>query len=247
MFAKKFVLPVVVASAAGAPYLVMEDGWYDGAVQGMSSIVSSDSEAGTATGAAAGLPFTTGAEYNSEFGYASQSQQIPTGIDPYLAGAPVSDFGELLRFDVTPTWVVGRWPRVSSTSDGRLEGLRVPVVTGTRTDDLAGSLTYFFDPNHRLQRLSFEGYTGDPTRLMALLTQHYGLTPEPTLGAGMFVGRWNGMPTSVAKISRAPVISHASPHAQMHVVMELNRPSQEFGLSPQLHQMLQVDRHSARW
>lgn len=244
MFAKKYTLPVVLATAASAPYVVMDDGWYSGVVSGVAGMVSSESEQAGGPGGSAGT-ITTGAEYHSEFGLGANAQHPQSGVSPYVAGAPVADFGEIFRFDVSPSWVMRRWPRVTSTlAEAGLQGLRVPMVTGTRTDDLAGSLTYYFGPNHQMQRLSFEGYTGDPSRLMALVTQHYQMRPEPTLGAGMYVARWNSVPTSVLRLSLAPVISHSSPHAHMHVMMELNRPDRNFGLSPQIQQILQVDRHS---
>jgi hypothetical protein len=120
-------------------------------------------------------------------------------------------------------------------------------VTGTKRDDLAGSLTYYFDRNHRVQRLTFDGYTGDHRKLVALVSRYYGVRSEPTLGAGMFVARWNGRPTSVVRLTRAPIISADSPNSQLRVMMELNRPSAYYGLSPQFVQLLDRDRQSQRW
>jgi hypothetical protein len=160
----------------------------------------------------------------------------------------VGHLGEVLRFDITPQWVTARWPRVTATlAEQGLEGLRVPVVTGTNLDDLAGSLTYYFNHFHQLQRLTFEGYTGDERKLVGVVTQHYGLQPEPTLDAGMYVARWNNRPSSILRVARAPIITHDSPHSQLHVLLELNRPSMEFGLSVQAQQLLERDRNSRRW
>jgi hypothetical protein len=163
-------------------------------------------------------------------------------------GPPATNLGEVLRFDVSPDWVTGRWPRVTTVlAEQGLEGLRVPLVTGTDIGDLAGSLTYYFDRYHRVQRLAFDGYTGDERRLLAVIVQHYGLQPEPTLDAAMYVARWNGRPSSVVRISRAPIITHDSPHSQLHVMLELNRPSHEYGLSPEFVQILERDRNTRRW
>ena len=54
-----------------------------------------------------------------------------------------------------------------AASDGRLaeldvQGYRVPLVTGTSRDDLAGSLTYYFDKTHHVTHIHFRGTTGDP-------------------------------------------------------------------------------------
>jgi hypothetical protein len=163
-------------------------------------------------------------------------------------GPTTTNFGEVLRFDISPPWVTGRWPRVTTVlAEQGLEGLRVPLVTGMNVDDLAGSLTYYFDRYHRVQRLAFDGYTGDERRLLSLIVQHYGLQPEPTLDAAMYVARWNGKPSSVVRISRAPIITHDSPHSQLHVMLELNRPSYEYGLSPDFLQILDRDRNARRW
>ena len=46
-----------------------------------------------------------------------------------------------------------RWPRVTTVPQFALAGLRVPLVTGTQIDDLAGSLTYYFDRTDQVQRI----------------------------------------------------------------------------------------------
>ena len=122
-------------------------------------------------------------------------------VPPPLAGKPVRDVVEVFRFDVDPQWVINRWSRVSTTmSDLQLEGFRVPLVTGNRLDDVAGSLTYYFDKNKRVQRITFEGHTGDARRLVAMVTGHFGFEEEPALGTILYMRRWNGNPTSVLRV-----------------------------------------------
>jgi hypothetical protein len=70
----------------------------------------------------------------------------------------------------------------------------VPLVTGTRPDDIAGSLTYYFDKRQQLQRITFEGVVGDERRLVNFVTGQYKLKAEPTLGAGLYVAKWSGRP-----------------------------------------------------
>lgn len=187
-------------------------------------------------------------EFRSEYTYGPAAQNPPSTVSDNLVGPSVADFGEIFRFDVSPQWVTARWPRVTTTlAEQGLEGLRVPAVTGTNRDDLAGSLTYYFNRFAQLQRLTFEGYTGDERKLVGLVTQFYGLQPEPTLDAGMYVARWNGLPSSILRVSRSPVISHDSPNSQLQVLLELNRPGMEFGLSDQAVAILGRDRSSHRW
>jgi hypothetical protein len=249
MFKSKLMLPLVVATAAGGPYLLMEENWSQSAFQMLDRALTAEEVPAlgpsVAMSTASGVPLP---DFRSEFTVGSDAQYPRSAPDANLVGPPVAHLGEVLRFDISPQWVTARWPRVTSTlAEQGLEGLRVPVVTGTNLDDLAGSLTYYFNHFHQLQRLSFEGYTGDERKLVGVVTQHYGLTPEPTLDAGMYVARWNNQPSSMLRVARAPIMTHDSPHSRLHVLLELNRPSMDFGLSEQAKLLLERDRNSRRW
>jgi hypothetical protein len=247
MFNRKFVLPVMLATAVGAPYLLTSEDGPSALTQQITGMFS-----GSGTGdASSDAPWTatgTSRDVRSEYGYGAAAQHPHLASAEWLAGAPVRELREVIRFDIPPSWVTGRWPRVTTTlSETGLEGLRVPLVTGTQIDDLAGSLTYYVDHQHRVQRLTFEGFTGDDRRLVALATQDYGLQPQATLHAGMYAAWWNAAPTSILRVARAPVVSVASPHAQLQVFLELNRPGMQYGLSPAAHEILLRDRSSWRW
>jgi len=247
MISRKIVFPVLLATAAGTPYLLLDENWSVALTQQVGGVTSGSERPDPGTGLSA-APTGMPGHLPSEFGYGRAAENPRTATADWIAGAPVGDLGEVIRFDITPSWVTGRWPRVTTTlSEVGMEGFRVPLVTGTRVDDLAGSLTYYFDHQHRLQRLTFEGFTGDDRRLTALATQVYGLQREPTLNAGMYLARWNGVPTSVLRISRSAVVSATSPHAQLQVFLELNRPGMYYGLSPAANQLLANDRSSLRW
>jgi hypothetical protein len=166
---------------------------------------------------------------------------VPVETTPAIATGPVNvDLREIVRFDLTPRMIMQRWPRVSSSvsSDGRLDGLRVPLVTGTGPHDLAGSLTYYFDKSQQMQRLTFQGYTGDERYVVSVVTQHYQLKPEPAVGAGVFVSRWNNKPTSALWVRRMHVVNAASHHQKFEVMLELNKPSNYVSLSPQFENLL---------
>ena len=165
---------------------------------------------------------------------------------PLLEGVPVQDLAEVLRFDVDPRWVMGRWSRVSTgLADLKLDGLRVPLVTGTSLGDLAGSLTYYFDQEHRVRRITFQGHTGDERKLVAVLTGHYGFRPEPGLGAGLYLVKWNGRPTSALRVRHAPVIRAGAPHSRLDVILEINRPGRNYRLSEAFQKTLDED-HQAQ-
>jgi hypothetical protein len=236
MFTRKVMLPVVLAAAAGAPFVYSKN-MGQKAKEGFRSVVSY-----LTTDAA------PDSHYPSEFSFGPRAEDPSLPLDAGFVGPPCGDFNEVFRADVSPDWVTQRWPRITTvTAESGLEGLRVPLMTGTKIDDLAGTLTYYFNAQHQVQRLAFDGFTGDDRRLLAALTQVYGLQSEPTLHAGMYVTRWNGQPTSVMRVSRAPVITTATAHAQYHLQLELNRPSHSYGLSPDFQKLIQLDRNANRW
>jgi hypothetical protein len=132
-------------------------------------------------------------------------------------------------------------------ADQKLEGLRVTLVTGTELEDLVGSLTYYFDARGSCRRISLHGNTGDERKLVELVASQFGMNPEPTLGVGMYVARWNGMPTSVLRIAYAPVVRSSNPHNRLEVSLEINRPDGYYGLSQEFAELLLSDRHTRRW
>ncbi len=175
---------------------------------------------------------------------------IPTdpAAKPRLVGAHVSDLREVLRFDITPRWVVDRFARVTTVlAEVHLEGLRVPIVTGTRPDDIAGTLTYYFDHTDKLQRITIHGFTGDPNRIVGTMAQFYGLSNERSLEAGVFTKRWNGNPVHFLRISHAPVVYSDAVHQKYTVFLELNEPNIPYGISLEARRIVSSDRGSGRW
>ncbi|EAQ81298.1 DUF6690 family protein [Blastopirellula marina] len=174
-----------------------------------------------------------------------------TGSDALNApvtGPPVQDFLEVFNFNADSRWVATRWPRVSTAlADLNLEGLRAPLVTGSQYDDLAGSITYYFDRDGHVQRITFHGTTGDERRLVEMLTRHFGFKHEPTLDAGLYLVKWNGDPTSVLMLRNAMVINASQPHTRLNVALEINRPSRYYGLSPQMTETVEEAKNSQRW
>ena len=146
-----------------------------------------------------------------------------------LAGPAVSDFTEVLRFDLTPAWIVNRWPRVSTgLAQLGLQGYRVPLVTGTAQHDLAGALTYYFNHQQQVQRITFRGTTGDYRRLVQLLTAYYGFARRPTNSPGVFlfeVPRGDAQAQSFLWIEPAGVLKYTEPYQRFDLTLTLERPS----------------------
>lgn len=153
---------------------------------------------------------------------------------------PVTNFQEIFRFDVSPMWVKQRWQRLTAIpADGGLHGLRTALVTGTNSWDLNGSLTYFFDQNHRTQRIAFRGWVGDPTRLVNLATQHFGFKPQPTHWAGLYLAEFGGSQTGVLLMKDPDIIDSRNHVQQTAVIMEVNQPAGGFQLSQEVLGFLQ--------
>jgi len=155
----------------------------------------------------------------------------PTGAAaPQLAieGAPVAHLAEVFRFDVSPTWVLQRWPRVSTDLTLlELHGYRVPLVTGTKLTDLAGALTYYFHPGQQVARITFRGTTGDPRALIFLLTKHYRYVRRPNNDPGRLVYEsvdGGGQSAGQVIIHSAPVVRADRPLARFSVDLQMQRP-----------------------
>ncbi len=170
------------------------------------------------------------------------------GAEPTLSGNQVRDLREVMRFDITPQWVIGRFSRVSTVlANLNLKGLRVPIVTGIRADDVAGTLTFYFDPHDQLQRLTLHGFTGDPNRFTQVMTTHFGLQREPALEAGAFTKRWNGKPIQFLRLTHAPVVYSDAVHHKYTVFLELNQPNLPYGISDEARRIVESDHHTGRW
>ncbi len=141
---------------------------------------------------------------------------------------------EVFRPDITPRWVMARWKQISTVTDQlQLSGYRVALVTGTRTDDLVGSLTYYFDSQDRLRRIRFRGTTGDPARLLALLAYRFqlrrvsGNAPEQ-----VYRRTSNGRVVSQVRIWPSAVLDARRPQERFQVELVLEPSPQRYWLAP---------------
>ncbi len=181
--------------------------------------------------------------------YSVSTQPFPPQESaPSLTNAPVSDFREVLRFDITPAWIPQHFNRVTTVlADTRLDGLRVPFVSGTRSTDIAGSLTYYFDSQQTLRRIQLVGTCGDPTILVNLMLQYYHLHAEPSLGGHLYTTRWNNRVTSVMQLSPAPVIYGHDAHSRYQIFLELNQPTVDYAITVEAEQILRNAALTQRW
>jgi len=201
----------------------------------------------TRSGPATAIPGKTDQLWDYTLGTPTlgQIQQQP---NKSVGGGAVTDLREVLRFDIVPGWLPQRFARVSTvTSNVQMDGLRVPLITGTQPSDIAGSLTYYFDASQSLKRIHLHGLTGDPTPLANLMVQFYQLKPEQSLGGQIFTTRWNNRITSVMHIAPAPVIYAGADHSKYILFLELNQPTNQYGLSEEASEILRTSQASQRW
>jgi hypothetical protein len=213
---KRFLFVLIMVAAVGLPYLATSS------TDWLSYFSSQHAGSADATAATAGGKLganSGGAQHDSAAG--------PLGKPPAIEGLGAADLGEVLRFDGTPGWVMARWPRVTAgLAELDLQGYRVPLVTGTTDDDLAGSLTYYFDKNQHVAFINFKGTTGNPRKLIALVTARYRFLQQKTddPGLSLYQVNWNGKPQSELRIRTAPIVRADQPHARFEVELAMKRP-----------------------
>lgn len=135
---------------------------------------------------------------------------------------------EVLRFDITVDWITKHWPRVSTGLPHlQLQGYRVPLVSGTKLGDVAGSLTYYFNARQQVQRIAIRGTTGDPSVLASLVGNRFQfvrrLTNDPGVVFYETVDAYNRT-TGTLKIRTASTIDSSQPYTQFEVDLVVDRP-----------------------
>lgn len=174
--------------------------------------------------------------------------KLPEIPDSGMYTQRIQALQEVLRFDISPAWVLQRFPQVATvTADTRLDGMRVMLMTGTMPNDLAGTLTYYFDHYKRVQRITIHATTGDPARFLAELQHVYRLQQQPALRGNLYVRKWNGRPTSLAYTELAPFVSAHNANSKFKFYAELNSPGLEFGISSEAKQIVDTAQPDQRW
>ena len=140
----------------------------------------------------------------------------------------VQDASSVFDFQITPEWIVARWPAVSTgLAELQLEGYRVPLVTGTAQQDLAGSLTYYFNAGQKLQQITFVGTTGDPRPLIGLLSSRFHLARRLVNDPGLVVYEavhYNNELASSLRIRLAPLAEPNDSYRRYDIELSLERP-----------------------
>jgi hypothetical protein len=239
MFPRSLTAPALLAASIGVPYVASNAPQWSEQVRGGSP---PPIQAAAADGANSLAPLaSTTAQTANPFadpaatGSKPSALKLPQGPGANLfptqiplEGAPTYSIADVLRMDVSKEWVYLRWPRKSTAlAELELFGVRVPLVTGTRLHDLAGSLTYYFGADGRVKRISFHGRTGDTTQLAAIVHQRFGLQAIPTAISGeqLLQARNGDDLISELRTRPAPVLWASTPHESFAVELELQDPA----------------------
>ncbi|MBA4019456.1 MAG: hypothetical protein C0483_20005 [Pirellula sp.] len=139
------------------------------------------------------------------------------------------DLEQAFRWEITPAWILGNWPRVTTHLAALdSQGYRVTLITGTTQTDVAGAVTYYFDPQQRLQKMVFNGTTGDAKRLVQfLIARHHferRFTPDPSVY--LYQVEQDGQALSDLKIKTAPIVRTTSAYSRFEVSLTMNRPAE---------------------
>jgi len=223
------MVPTLLAASVGVPYLVTNPpdiDWSSLNSSALTDYFTKDSGKARATAPSSatlpGMPQVLPTLSPP----ASESPIFP--ITTPLEGNPTTSLAEVLRLDVSKDWVYGRWPRKSTgLADLNEFGIRVPLVSGTRITDLAGSLTYRFDANGHVERISFRGRTGDTTELVLLMVRKYQFQRQPTTtpGTQLYQVRRGNDIISELRTQPAAILWASSPNTSFDVALELQRPN----------------------
>ncbi|QGJ69083.1 Hypothetical protein PBC10988_7490 [Planctomycetales bacterium 10988] len=164
----------------------------------------------------------------SSFSNQNPLSNPPQGMSQSGLSRPQQDLSieTLLRFDRTKPWVMATWPRVSTAAGNwRWAGYRVPLLTGTQEQDLAGSLTYYFDEEHVCQRITFQGTTGNAAPLAHYVQTYFGFepTPDPNPSAYLYQQKYERQVVGFLKIEPSSVVQQAHSLDRFRVNLVIQR------------------------
>lgn len=214
------MLAGLLGAAVGVPYVVdQSETWREGfAPSGSQSTADGGAAPSASTFAVPAMP-----------SMASPGDHLYASPAP-LEGIQSPSLAEVLRLDVSKDWVYSRWARKSTgLAEPDLFGIRVPLVSGTRMTDIAGSLTYYFNKFGQVEKIRLVGKTADTSELVNLMCGRYGFQPATPLLAGEQLYRVERSGRVESELVTRPesVLWSTSPHGSFAVQLEINRPGSD--------------------
>jgi hypothetical protein len=223
-----FAVPLICAGGPVAWFSGPK--WWSGLTTSLASRPSTTPAAGTASEVKP-LPATEAPDLPAAPAPASAASAATGPVPASPDGPPLHAMAEVFRFDISPRWIADNWPRVSTAlGQLQLQGFRVPLVTGPAEDDIAGALTYYFNPWQKLQRITFIGTTGDVRKLITMLSAQFGFARRLTNDPGQFIYEVQdpaGKATSALWIRHVPVLKASKPRERYEINLTIERPAEK--------------------
>lgn len=226
MFKRHVSMVAMLSAATSLPYFMSSEFQTGSAKSESAKGAAEHGQDGSAENLARPPYASIGLGANHDDGAAAPWRDTPLAPTTARASVTSADLGQVLNFAVTPAWVLTQWPRVSaSLAELDLQGYRVPLVTGTGEDDLAGSLTYYFDREQRVAWITFSGSTGDPRRLIGLVTARFGFRRDASDDPAVVVYcvKWNNKPRSELRIRPVQIVRANEPRSRYQVELSIRK------------------------
>ena len=257
MFGKTLFYGLLLLGVAVAPYLLSDTQWL-GRVEDLVTRSDSttpedtkpkDAEANLPTSAmttklAANVvdplrasPSTAPSLDQAALASVTSQHDLQARFDPPLT--------HLLSFQATPEWIAQNWQGITNCAgELDLRGWRVPYFRSTREDDFAGSVTYYFDRARLVQRISLHGYTSDPSQIVQIATNHYGMRRVHSPEGDLYLASVDNQPIGGLRIKLAPLLNAEKREQQCELLLELNRRNTEYGMSREFSDVVRRHREA---
>jgi hypothetical protein len=163
----------------------------------------------------------------------SRHRGEPSGTEteplPATSGPATIDLRAWMRWDLPRGYLLWQHPNAAIVPTERnLWGYRIPFTTGLQSQDLTGTLTYYFDAKDQLQRMELSAASQNPWAMTQWLLTQFRLQPiasqHPNLRLAILKSR--DQTQSLMAITTANDPSVIPPY---ELFLELNRTA-DFGL-----------------
>ncbi|QDV75151.1 DUF6690 family protein [Botrimarina mediterranea] len=225
MIGRPLVLAGVLGAAAGGPYVLSQAN--NGGLPNPWAAPAAPAEAEAAPPPKQEFdPLGGGVARPPETGFRGGPGSHVYDSPASLVGPVGIPLEQAMDWGVDKNWVYRNWARKSTgLSDPTLFGVRVPLVTGAGMTDIAGSLTYYFDANGVLQRMTLHGRTADTSRLVHLATSRFAMQPASgSPGDQVFQAVEKKQLRGILRTRPEGTLWATSPHGSFTVDMDVTRP-----------------------
>jgi len=183
-------------------------------------------------------PFSTPAPATPDSRQRGEPSGPATEDAPLIPVPATIDLRAWLRWDLPRGYLIWQHPNAAIVPTERnLIGYRIPFTTGLQSQDLTGTLTYYFDSKDQLQRMELSAASGNPWPMTQWLLPQFRLQPIPSThpNVRLAILKSRDKTQSLLAVATSNASSASTPH---ELFLELNR-STDLGLGFHSSQLLQ--------